>query len=105
MANSFQELSDVFSPSQVVIAEVLEAILQQLSAFLDPFSTANSPGVVEGNEVDSGFFFLKCFYQLPDRWMVVPHQMSEAIVPPLGDIVGTGVSVDCGFMVIPDSIV
>ena len=100
MAHSFQEMSDVFSPSQVVFAQILEAILQQLGAFLDPITTANSPRIAEGNEVDSGFFFLECLYQLPDGWMVAPHQMSEAIVPSLADIVGTGVTIDCGFIAV-----
>ena len=54
------------------------------------------------NSSDSSFFLLTPLDDTPYRRMCMSYQVEEIVVPSLAQVVGSGITVDCGIMYVPN---
>jgi hypothetical protein len=54
------------------------------------------------NSSDSSFFLLTPLDDTPYRRMCMSYQVEEIVVPALAHVVGSGITVDCGIMYVPN---
>jgi hypothetical protein len=60
------------------------------------------PGILLDNSTDSSFFLLTPLDHTPYRRMGMSYQVEELVVPALAHVVGSGITVDCGIMYVPN---
>jgi hypothetical protein len=59
-------------------------------------------GILLDNSTDSSFFLLTPLDDTPYRRMGMSYQVEEIVVPALSHVVGSGITVDCGIMYVPN---
>jgi hypothetical protein len=59
-------------------------------------------GILLDNSTDSRFFLLTPLDHTPYRRMGMSYQVEELVVPALENVVGSGITVDCGIMYVPN---
>ena len=59
-------------------------------------------GILLDNSTDSSFFLLTPLDDTPYRRMGMSYQVDEIVVPALAHVVGSGITVDCGIMYVPN---
>ena len=59
-------------------------------------------GILLDNSTDSSFFLLTPLDDTPYRRMGMSYQVEEIVVPALAHVVGSGITVDCGIMYVPN---
>ena len=59
-------------------------------------------GILLDNSTDSSFFLLTPLDDTPYRRMGMSYQVEEFVVPALAHVVGSGITVDCGIMYVPN---
>ena len=59
-------------------------------------------GILLDNSTDSSFFLLTPPDDTPYRRMGMSYQVEELAVPALAHVVGSGITVDCGIMYVPN---
>jgi hypothetical protein len=59
-------------------------------------------GILLDNSTDSSFFLLTPLDDTPYRRMGMSYQVEEIVVPALAHVVGSGITVGCGIMYVPN---
>jgi hypothetical protein len=59
-------------------------------------------GILLDNSADSSFFLLTLLDHTQYSWMGMSYQVEELVVPALAHVVGSGITVDCGIMYVPN---
>ena len=59
-------------------------------------------GILLDNSTDSSFFLLTPLDDTPYRRMGMYYQVEEIVVPAFAHVVGSGITVDCGIMYVPN---
>jgi hypothetical protein len=59
-------------------------------------------GILLDNSTDSSFFLLTPLDHTPYRRMGISYMVEELVVPALAHVVGSGITVDCGIMYVPN---
>jgi hypothetical protein len=59
-------------------------------------------GILLDNSTDSSFFLLTPLDDTPYRRMGMSYQVEELVVTALAHVVGSGITVDCGIMYVPN---
>ena len=59
-------------------------------------------GILLDNSTDSSFFLLTPLDDTSYRRMGMSYQVEELVVPALAHVVGSGITVDCGIMYVPN---
>jgi hypothetical protein len=59
-------------------------------------------GILLDNSTDSSFFLLTPLDHTPYRWNGMSYQLDELVVPAIAHVVGSGITVDCGIMYVPN---
>ena len=61
-------------------------------------------GIFLDNSTNSSFFLLTPLDDTPYRRMGISYQVEELVVPALAHVVGSGITVDCGIMYVPNGL-
>ena len=59
-------------------------------------------GILLDNSTDSSFFLLTPLDDTLYRRMGMSYQVEEIVVPALAHVVGSGITVECGIMYVPN---
>ena len=59
-------------------------------------------GILMDNSTDSSFLLLTPHDDTPYRRMGMSYQVEELVVPALAHVVGSGITVHCGIMYVPN---
>ena len=71
-------------------------------SLLSTFNWCVTNGILLDNSTDSSFFLLTPLDDTPYRRMGMSYQVEELVVPALTHVVGSGITVDCGIMYVPN---
>ena len=72
-------------------------------SLLSTFNWWITNGILLDNSTDSSFFLLTPLDDTPYyRRMGMSYQVEELVVPALAHVVGSGITVNCGIMYVPD---
>ena len=61
-------------------------------------------GILLDNSTNSNFFLLTPLDHTPYRRMGMSHQVEELVVTAMAHVVGSGITVDCGIMYVPNGL-
>jgi hypothetical protein len=59
-------------------------------------------GILLDNSTNSSFFLMTPLDHTPYRRMGMSYQVEELVDPALAQVVGSGITVDCGIMYVPN---